>query len=696
MSIQIAMDAAIKSLRAHTTAIDTTTHNIANMNNDAYSRQIANITATEPFTPAGSVGQIGTGSYISSISRIRDVYLDRQIRNELENFGKWEFLAKLYDNLRAIFPEVDGLTGGLETEVAQFWTYWQALSDAVKAGDAAAELQAKKDIYASGDRIAVYLSSKARSLTNIRIELNTELRKSVDDTNILIKEIYELNRQIANVTGRGQHANDLMDQRTRALADLATLMNIDVGERTDGTVVIQLKGHLLVNGKDGYNEMTLVGGSKDSKFEEVALYEYGGGAKPVNIMDAIQNGKLSGIIEARDIHVHNYKVELDIFANSLITVVNKLHNQSEANMNFFVGNKATTMAINPGLSGGDNVGTTKYVPGDIAEIFANLDSKLMTNWVTSMPNVGFTSATPLGSDGILRINGIDIAYNAGDTIGTLAQKINAYPGTFSMIFDDTSHQVFMLVNDKVTIEGLDSTGTLPNPALLAFLNIRQEQISGAPVNYSESVSAEPVQSTGAKSPWVLQERELDVKLIPDRGTMLLYFEGIEYQINWTENEQVVITTVNTRRVDGLSGVPDLSIGTFDTNLQKFRFATDRFSGTNNNQILPFTLSDRFGNMTEVMKITESVRFGEAYTLMVNRLEGDIMSAKNIAGEYETSIEQLNALQRDITEVDPEEELAKAKAYQRAYDASVKLLAIIDQMLNMLINRTATPSSSWTD
>ncbi|MBP7793353.1 MAG: hypothetical protein KA120_09895 [Candidatus Goldbacteria bacterium] len=52
------------------------------------------------------------------------------------------------------------------------------------------------------------------------------------------------------------------------------------------------------------------------------------------------------------------------------------------------------------------------------------------------------------------------------------------------------------------------------------------------------------------------------------------------------------------------------------------------------------------------------------------------------------------MQENITKVNEDEEMARAKEYQRAYDASVRLLSIIDQMLNMLINRMATPSDRW--
>jgi flagellar hook-associated protein 1 FlgK len=76
MSIMMGIETAIRSLRTHTLAMNTAEHNIANMNNEWYSRQLANITSTAPYSQVGLAGQVGSGSKVGSFERIR--FIPRQ------------------------------------------------------------------------------------------------------------------------------------------------------------------------------------------------------------------------------------------------------------------------------------------------------------------------------------------------------------------------------------------------------------------------------------------------------------------------------------------------------------------------------------------------------------------------------------------------------------------------------------------
>jgi flagellar hook-associated protein FlgK len=53
------------------------------------------------------------------------------------------------------------------------------------------------------------------------------------------------------------------------------------------------------------------------------------------------------------------------------------------------------------------------------------------------------------------------------------------------------------------------------------------------------------------------------------------------------------------------------------------------------------------------------------------------------------------MQKQVTQVNSDNEEAQAAIYQRGYDAAVRLENVIDQMLNTLINNTGTSSTSST-
>src|ERR1700753_3135217 len=82
------LQTALSGLEAAQAAIDTTGQNIANASTPGYSRQEVNLTerSAMPINALSSVtgdgSQLGTGVDITSITRIRDSFLDGQYRSQ--------------------------------------------------------------------------------------------------------------------------------------------------------------------------------------------------------------------------------------------------------------------------------------------------------------------------------------------------------------------------------------------------------------------------------------------------------------------------------------------------------------------------------------------------------------------------------------------------------------------------------------
>lgn len=81
-----------RGLNVNQSAINTTSHNIANANTQGYSRQRSVIETTRPFGgmskfDTSGPGQVGTGAEVTTIQRIRDYFIDYQVRNENGSLG---------------------------------------------------------------------------------------------------------------------------------------------------------------------------------------------------------------------------------------------------------------------------------------------------------------------------------------------------------------------------------------------------------------------------------------------------------------------------------------------------------------------------------------------------------------------------------------------------------------------------------
>lgn len=713
MSINMALDIAMRSLRTHSAAINVTNHNVANMNDPFYSRQLANITATAPLTNIGAAGQMGTGSVVSAIERIRDRFLDSQIQNEMSNVGKWSELYRTFQILSAVMPEVNGSTSGLQAKLDKFFADWQTLSDVALTGVTADIDAARAVLYSDATAFAKSMNNMSGALKDLRLGLTTDMKSTVDIINTYSQQIYAFNKEIRYAVGIGQRPNDMLDKRNEAITKLSEYVNIETMAKTDGTVVVHINGHALVNGGDGYNEMTTIPGRSDTRLEDIGLSENG---RVVDITKNVTAGKLGGMLESRDEVIKPYKDQLDNLASSLINAVNKIHRAGgSAPTDFFLGFKADTIMVNPALEDPTRINYSLYTANDLAEAIANLDNKVLNNYITSSTlNIPMTATPaapttqirsllqpPIGADynGVLLINSVPVQYNTADTLETLMNKINNNVSNFSIVFNPHNSQFFMVGNDLFTVQEQTAAA---NPSLLGALGWIQETVSAAPINSAPSPTINTIrlnQSWDANittAPYYVAKyifnTPADMGTYPN-GIFTVNYNNIAYDITWNAANMVALTMSQVQPITG--GVT----ATPDTALQKYRFYSRVGASVTPGvraELLSFSFGDKQGNLTEVLNLPGTTRFGSVYKTMVGKVTGQLASGESLLNGYKAALQQYENMQTEITSVDLEQELANAKMYQRAYDASVKLLSIIDQMMNMLINGTGSPSSSWRD
>ncbi|MGO4370618.1 flagellar basal body protein, partial [Paenibacillus sp. MCAF20] len=86
------LETAKRGLFTQQAAINTVGHNISNANTEGYSRQKVNMVAARPIEAYGmnrsiAPGQLGTGVEFTSITRIRNAFLDEQYREQSQSLG---------------------------------------------------------------------------------------------------------------------------------------------------------------------------------------------------------------------------------------------------------------------------------------------------------------------------------------------------------------------------------------------------------------------------------------------------------------------------------------------------------------------------------------------------------------------------------------------------------------------------------
>lgn len=219
-SIFSTFNTAKSGLTVHQSGINVTSHNIANSSTVGYSRQRAKIQTSRPITLGAEAGQVGTGAQISAIERVRDSFLDYQVRVETAELGKYSTKLDYLSQVEGIFNEPSDT--GISTALSDFFDAFQELS---------------KQSTSSSTRVVV--TQKTKTLCDLLNNTYSKLEKlqensvesvknSVKEVNSILEQLTTVNNQIRIASITGDQPNDLMDSRDNLLDELSSKFGIDV------------------------------------------------------------------------------------------------------------------------------------------------------------------------------------------------------------------------------------------------------------------------------------------------------------------------------------------------------------------------------------------------------------------------------------------------------------------------------------
>ncbi len=216
---------AKRGLNVQQGAINTTSHNIANANTVGFSRQRAVAETTRPFGGMSrfdttGAGQVGTGAEITSIQRIRDYFIDYQVRSESGTSGYYTQASNTLSKAEDIFGEPSDT--GIQELTNQFFNAFQEVSKSPGKSDV--KTVAIKDASALADA----LNYTYNQLKKTQDDSQSLLQTNVTDVNSYLDQINELNKQIRGISAVGQTPNDLMDKRDNLLDQLSYKFGIKV------------------------------------------------------------------------------------------------------------------------------------------------------------------------------------------------------------------------------------------------------------------------------------------------------------------------------------------------------------------------------------------------------------------------------------------------------------------------------------
>lgn len=368
MAISIGLNSAVRSLLAHQEAMDAVTHNISNVNTPGFSRQRIHLAAV---APAGSAG-VGQGVQVLSVERVRDMFVDFQIRTQSHAAGDYSARADSLSLVELAFGEPSD--NGLRAVMGQFFNAWRDLANAPEHS------AARSAVVQSGQSLAFVAQRLATSMADIRADANTRLEASIGEINDLSKQIAQLNQRIIEVRATVDPASDLSDQRDLALDRLAQLTDMRTIEHEDGHIDVFVGGRALVQGVKS-SAINLVPDTTNQNFYDLQWASDGTEVQ-------FQSGEVGGLLHQRDVDLPARMADLNTLMWQVIADVNAVHATGYAldgvttGTAFFTGTDATDIAVNAAVEA--NLGlvaaaTATGATGDGSGALAISDLQRATN-----------------------------------------------------------------------------------------------------------------------------------------------------------------------------------------------------------------------------------------------------------------------------------------------------------------------------
>ncbi len=403
-----------RSLMASSLQIQTAGHNVSNADTEGYSRQRVNVRAFDPLDRpdlerAERAGQIGQGTDVASVTRVRDELLDTRIVAQTNLESYWETREKYYTMIEQVYNEPEDIS--VRGNMDKFWESWQELT-LYPDQDAA-----RQAVVTRGESLTNSIQQRNKSLTAIATQINGDIEATVRQVNDYALQIADINHEIVRSRAMGDNPNDLMDRRDLLVEKLGNLINVTVVRKDPDEFMVHTDGQIIVQGDLARTVDTVYSANTN------------GNAKLVwsdTKLDAhFSGGSLGALVELRDKDIRSEMQSLDTMTINFADLVNDVHRNA-------VGKNNTTglnfFTEHPFI---ENTNGNFDRDGDGTEDSSYIFRITGTNSLKLTEQVGLEGSITLSGHS----GNVEVPYYATDTVEEVINRINNSDGEVKAYLD---------------------------------------------------------------------------------------------------------------------------------------------------------------------------------------------------------------------------------------------------------------------
>lgn len=671
------IDTSRSALLVFQRALDTTSHNIANVYTEGYSRQKVNLSALGSTNPSDSAAP-GGGVSIGRIDRAFDQVLTDSVRYDSATYGRTETFAELTSSIDLLFA---GSETGLST---QMQSYFSALQDVSNDPSSVASRQV---LLGESDMLTARFRELNNRLDEISSISNSQLFQVVGEINSYGQQIAEVNLKIKD--SGDTVPLDLLDARDHLINQLSERVSVSTVEAFDGTVsVFAGDGQALVVGSHAEALGVIQSDYQGNGFRVVL------GSAQVDVTAQMSGGVIGGVLDFQSEVQRPAQNEIGRMAAVLASSFNELHREGydlngNTGKDFFNYSgpavvSSTSNSVNSTVTASfvktlDDAGTAGApgTPGTESDI-----AQLKGDWQASDYELVADGA---GGWTLTRLNDnttVALTANANNN-NSPPDPITSYTAADGFVVD-VSAAAGAGANDRFLIRpfqeaAADISVAISNPRDFAAANAINPAYELEYVGTPAADSWKLTRLSDGQSTAVLGDNSQGIIsdgfeiALPDVATLT---PGQKYQINPFDSDPTasgLTVTVNDRAQVIRRNV--LNMDDFNTESNPVGIRPG-----NNENVLAFA-----NIQTDNLLGSGTISLDDAYNQLVASVGIKTNQAKTSMQAQGVMLEQSKLARDSVSGVNLDEEAADLIKFQQAYQAAAKVMAAADAMFKSLMN-----------
>jgi flagellar hook-associated protein 1 len=621
MGLSQALVTAVTGLRAAQTGLSIVSSNVANAETPGYVRKSAIQVTT-------AAGDTGVGVNVAGIKRQLDQFVQRQMRVESSGANYADVRAQFYERLQGVYG-TPGSDSALETVFNNFTTSLQALSTSPDS------TSARSAVLSSAQVLTQQLNGMTSDIQGLRSDAELGLTDAVQNANDAMTRIAAINKQLGTNTRDDATTATLLDQRDKAIDDLAQLMDIKVVDTdhnqvgiftNSGIQLVGLTAATLAFDPQGSMTATAQWSADPTKRAVGTIVLRGPNGDDVDLIanKSIRSGKMAALLEMRDQVLVQAQTQLDSIAGGVASALSDV---------------TTAGTSVPGPQSAFDIDLNGLLAGNSVRI-SYTDNTTNTQHTVTLVRVADPTALPLAntatSDPSDHVIGVD--FSGG--LASIVTQLNSALANSQLQFSNPVGTTLRVADDGalnlIDVNSVSATRTVTSLAggiaQIPFFLDGNNPYSGA------------ITANGSQSVGLAGRISVNANLLADSSRLVVYQTSPMTPAGDATRPNFIYDQLNRAAI---TFSPTSGVGT----------TTAPFSGS-----LPEFMRQVVSQQGDAAQAADSLKQGQ-----------DVV---------------FNSLQQrfnDSASVNIDDEMANLLNLQNSYAANARVLSTVKDMLNALLN-----------